>query len=272
MSFRGALLGLALGLVLVHGGRPAHHHAAPMINNCQPTVVVVGNSSLIIIDMLPHHNWPLVCMDNDLTGLEECLFPPVGTQLDIQCHNATEDQQPSDTRDMWSLMFTSDMWSSVFNMTSRQQLVDAIDTILSDRIVQGKGTMRDVRRIVQILGPALPSEDVLPAQGIYSTRSNTAGQCGPTGLEVPAELVGPSINTCCQTHDSCYNACGGFDACNKAFATCLDNACAALPRWAFLRRWLYVGSGVCVWCWWVVDAHVSSAAGAKAFGTLLWLQ
>lgn len=72
---------------------------------------------------------------------------------------------------------------------------------------------------------------------LYNKRS-TQGACGPSGLELPAELVGTSINSCCAAHDDCYNACGGFDQCNDVFASCLTASCAALPGWALLRRWL----------------------------------
>lgn len=89
-------------------------------------------------------------------------------------------------------------------------------------------------QLIEAIGWALP-----PSMGpvMYSTRS-VEGSCGPSGLELPAGLVGSDINSCCATHDACYNACGGFDQCNSVFDVCLEASCESLPTWALVRRWL----------------------------------
>lgn len=162
--------------------------------------------------------WPLTCIANGLETLDECLFPPPNVLIEIPCASDAVDQ---------------DDWAVVTNATTLSALVAEIDRVLESRVARGY-PVDQAQALVEEIAWALP-----PTMGpaLYSTRS-TAGSCGPSGLELPAELVGSSINSCCAAHDSCYNTCGGFDQCNSVFEGCLSASCASLPWWALLRRWL----------------------------------
>lgn len=232
---------------LITGGMPSSTHKSPVLillvaysvaissgsgsmvardsrdTPCSGSVVTSANETLISVHARAGADlasWPLTCIFNGLESLDDCLFPAAGLPIEIPQCNLSD------------LSVDQDDWAMLTNATTLDELVADIDRVLQARINSGYPVERAqevcvyrfktafcatrLTQLVEAIAWALP-----PSMGplMYSTRS-TQGSCGPSGLELPAELVSSNINSCCAAHDSCYNACGGFDRCGQQ--TCMS--------------------------------------------------